>query len=277
MLISRGNWTVVRNALRTATMSAAVQDLQKLSSTWTGQATQEQLMQSDMCILVDENDTILNSASKRDCHVFSDAQPAGLLHRAFSLFLFNSDNKLMLQQRAASKITFPSVWTNTCCSHPLTGMDPPEVDQRFAVEAGDPQGVKHAAIRKIHHELGIRNLLQVSDIKFLTRLHYCAKDGESAWGEHEMDYVLFAKVGDGREIAHQMNPEEVDDVRFVGFAELREMMATEGLKWSPWFRIIVENFLEEWWENLDKVLETDKYVDGKIHKLNVRDQIDRSQ
>ena len=55
---------------------------------------------------------------------FNAAQPAGLLHRAFSVFLFNSENKLLLQQRAACKITFPRVWTNTCCSHQLHGYDP---------------------------------------------------------------------------------------------------------------------------------------------------------
>jgi isopentenyl-diphosphate delta-isomerase len=55
---------------------------------------------------------------------FEEGQPHGLLHRAFSVFLFNSENKLLLQQRAASKITFPKVWTNTCCSHPLYGHSP---------------------------------------------------------------------------------------------------------------------------------------------------------
>ena len=51
-----------------------------------------------------------------------------MLHRAFSVFLFDDRNKLLLQQRASSKITFPSLWTNTCCSHPLYGQTPSEVD-----------------------------------------------------------------------------------------------------------------------------------------------------
>ena len=55
---------------------------------------------------------------------FEEGQPAGLLHRAFSVFLFDADNRLLLQQRAASKITFPRLWTNTCCSHPLHGYSP---------------------------------------------------------------------------------------------------------------------------------------------------------
>jgi isopentenyl-diphosphate delta-isomerase type 1 len=62
--------------------------------------------------------------SKYSTHRFIPAQPAGKLHRAFSVFLFDKQNKLLLQQRAASKITFPSLWTNTCCSHPLYGYEP---------------------------------------------------------------------------------------------------------------------------------------------------------
>jgi isopentenyl-diphosphate delta-isomerase type 1 len=104
----------------------------------------------------------------------------GLLHRAFSVFLFNSKNELLLQQRATEKITFPDMWTNTCCSHPLgipgeTGVELPE-----AVE-----GVKRAAQRKLDHELGIKAAqVPIEKFKFLTRIHYKApSDGK--WGEHE--------------------------------------------------------------------------------------------
>ncbi len=69
----------------------------------------------------------------------------GLLHRAFSVFLFNDQNQLLLQQRSLAKITFPGYYTNTCCSHPL------------ANESTHPpiNGVIQAAIRKLNHELGI--------------------------------------------------------------------------------------------------------------------------
>eukprot|EP01024_Parvocaulis_polyphysoides_P010122 TRINITY_DN13352_c0_g1_i2.p3 TRINITY_DN13352_c0_g1~~TRINITY_DN13352_c0_g1_i2.p3 ORF type:complete len:130 (-),score=30.31 TRINITY_DN13352_c0_g1_i2:59-448(-) len=121
------------------------------------------------------------------------------------------------------------------------------------------------------NEEGKKKLFETQDIKFLTRLKYCARDsgtyGDNApWGEHEMDYVLFAKTNN--QIQFKMNPEEVDDVKFVDFFELKQMMQTEGLKWSPWFRIIVDNFLQEWWSDLESVFSTDKYVDGKIHVLN---------
>jgi hypothetical protein len=79
---------------------------------------------------------------------FEAGQPRGLLHRAFSVFLFNSDNKLLLQQRAASKITFPKVWTNTCCSHPLHGYNPTGVARigvsfHLLIMWGIPSNGKH--------------------------------------------------------------------------------------------------------------------------------------
>lgn len=76
-------------------------------------------MLEDQCVLVDRDDNITGYANKLTTHQFKHG--TGPLHRAFSVFLFSPDNKLLLQQRAACKVTFPSVWTNTCCSHPLAG------------------------------------------------------------------------------------------------------------------------------------------------------------
>jgi isopentenyl-diphosphate delta-isomerase type 1 len=65
------------------------------------------------------------------------------------VFLFNSEGKLLLQQRAAEKITFPKVWTNTCCSHQLYGYAPSEVDDPKAISSGMVEGAKAAAVRKV--------------------------------------------------------------------------------------------------------------------------------
>lgn len=183
-------------------------------------------MQKDECILVDEQDNIVGSANKYKCHKFTKEQPHGLLHRAFSVFLFSQDNQLLLQQRANSKITFPGVWTNTCCSHQLHGYSPTEVDQQGDVADASVMGVKvrasswlesgmmgcciplnsdlgstctdgvcvvqRAAVRKLEHELGITpHQVPVTQFKFLTRLHYCAADvdtygPDAEWGEHEV-------------------------------------------------------------------------------------------
>jgi isopentenyl-diphosphate delta-isomerase len=223
-------------------------------------------MAKDECILLNENDEIIGHESKKTSHVFNKKNPRGLLHRAFSVFLFNEEGKLLLQQRAQDKITFPAVWTNTCCSHPLYGFDPSEVDSPEDVASGEVKGVKNAAIRKLEHELGISpKKLKHSDFKFLTRLHYWAADvvthgTKSPWGEHEIDYILFIQ----KKVTLKENPEEVCATKYVSLPELQEMMKpSSGLLWSPWFRIIAEQFLVHWWKDLDTTLTTNKYVDYK--------------
>jgi len=175
---------------------------------------QEDMMNKDMLIGVDNNDVMTENFSKRAGHEFSLDQPRGILHRAFSVFLFNERNELLITQRAPSKITFPTVWTNTCCSHPLTGFTPSEVDDVTRGDLPAANGTKNAAIRKLSHELGIHpSDVPHDDFRFLTRFHYWAGDtityGESCdWGEHEIDYVLFIKcAGEGPQL--NLNPEEV--------------------------------------------------------------------
>jgi isopentenyl-diphosphate delta-isomerase type 1 len=80
---------------------------------------QEQLrLMQEMCIIVDKEDQVIRPETKKKCHLMTEIDK-GLLHRAFSVFIFNSENKLLLQQRADEKITFPGYFTNACCSHPL--------------------------------------------------------------------------------------------------------------------------------------------------------------
>jgi isopentenyl-diphosphate delta-isomerase len=134
-------------------------------------------LMAEECILVDENDVEIGSDSKKNCHLMSNIRQ-GKLHRAFSLFLFDGD-KLLLQQRSAEKITFPSMWTNTCCSHPLF----------LDSERDSVPGVKRAVVRKLQHELGIpAEQVPLDSLLFLTRIHYLApSNGE--WGEHESKYT----------------------------------------------------------------------------------------
>ena len=102
---------------------------------------QKSLM-SEKCILVDENDNVVGSDSKLDCHAVTDGHIK--LHRAFSVFLFNNEGKLLMQERSEHKVTFPELWTNTCCSHPLY----------LESESEGIEGVKRAASRRIEYELG---------------------------------------------------------------------------------------------------------------------------
>ena len=233
---------------------------------------QQAMMESDMLITVDAMDRAVpnTDVSKKKAHAFNSNQPRGIAHRAFSVFLFNERNELLLTQRAESKITFPGVWTNTCCSHPLHGMVPNEADGNDAIPSFP--GIKHAAIRKLRHELGI----QAKDVphenfRFLRRFHYWAADtvtygSEAPWGEHEIDYVLFIKCdGDGPTVV--ADPEEVETYKYVAPDELRAMMNDDKLLWSPWFIGIMEKGGFKWWEDLEEALKSDgnKYVEDQIH------------
>lgn len=233
--------------------------------------------QDSFCTSFYVQDNVVGARSKKECHRFveSEGTPVGHLHRAFSVFLFDSQNRLLLQQRAACKVTFPDVWTNTCCSHQLHKQTPGETDELEDVAQGRTPGAIAAALRKLEHELGIPEAeLQATPFTFLTRLLYCAGDADAAsgeatgWGEHEMDYILFARA----DVSLHPNPEEIQDVGFVTQSELQAMMHPDsGLRWSPWFRIIAQNFLYKWWDDLDGVLTKGAHADWQgIHKLTVQ-------
>ena len=250
--------------------------------------SQKDLMVKDECLMVTEDDEICGTASKWEAHRFTPNNPGGILHRAFSIFLFDEQDQLLLQQRASHKITFPDVWTNTCCSHPLSGFEPDEVDDHEAVKTGTVMGIKAAAQRKLKHELGIdsKSNVPLKDIRYLGRIHYsspCALvDGKHEtditnqedggyWGESEIDYILFARVN--REellLSLACNPEEIRDYRFVTQQELNDMMADPDLKWSPWFRLLVDTLLPKWWNELDRAITTDDFVDlTTIHRYEI--------
>ena len=234
--------------------------------------TQDDMMNKDQCILLDNNDVMIGHSSKVASHQFNQDTPRGLLHRAFSVFLFNEKGELLLQQRAGDKITFPNVWTNTCCSHPLHGYSPSEVDSAENVANGNVSGVISAAIRKLEHELGIPvTAISPNKFKYLTRLHYWAADvvthgTQSPWGEHEIDYILFVQCN----VALKPNAEEVGGTKYVTQDQLKQMMApSSGMLWSPWFRIIAEQFLPYWWSDLNATLTTNEWVDYKtIHRFD---------
>jgi len=215
--------------------------------------SQEDMMQQDMLVLVDSTDQISGEMSKREAHTFSAMQPRGWLHRAFSCFIFDQEGRMLLTRRAARKITFPGVWTNACCSHPLHGLTPSEVDH--GEEAAMP-GIKHAARRKLGHELGITGAqIPHEDFRYLGRFHYWAADTrtygpEAPWGEHEVDYILFFRG----EVNLELNPDEVEEARYVTQEELRFMIADENIRWSPWFIGIMERGGWTWWGDLEQAL-----------------------
>jgi len=236
---------------------------------------QTAMMESDILIAVGTNDELIEGVNitKKQAHMFSKDQPRGILHRAFSVFLFDRDNRLLLTKRAASKITFPGVWTNTCCSHPLRYMSPSEVDDPSDEANRYPlfgySGAKHGARRKLLHELGIDpSCVPHEDIQFLTRFHYWAADTQTygdenpPWGEHEVDYILFAKSND--DVSLSPSDDEVDECKYVTPMELRAMLDDPELQWSPWFCRIVERGFWEWWDDLDSGTLTGKHTNDEV-------------
>ncbi|TGZ60996.1 hypothetical protein CRM22_008231 [Opisthorchis felineus] len=195
---------------------------------------QEHYMSTESCLKVDESDRVLGYASKKDCHeVINGAIPP--LHRAFSLFLFRklqpclpaSPLQLLIQRRAASKFTYPNLWSNTCCSHPIVNL-PSELVEENAL------GVRLAAQRKIEHELGMSpdSVVPLSSLHFLTRFIYSAPNepsDNSQWAEHEMDYILVSildpKIDTNLESGLvKLNPEEVSDVQWIGEDDLHNIL-----------------------------------------------------
>ena len=165
-----------------------------------------------------------------------------LPHRAFSLFLFNTRNELLMQQRSDKKITFPGLWTNTCCSHPEH--IPSEMDTR-----NHYIGPRRAAQRRTAFEMNIN--LDLLDLNCGARILYYAP-ADPTFAEHELDYIIFAK----KQLPHfEPNPDEVKNSEWVGLNDLADFIAEkeghgEGI--TPWFRLIAESELPRWWKGLQE-------------------------
>jgi len=229
-----------------------------MSTTTTGGAWQkmdplQSQVPEDQCILVNENDVVVGGASKTDCHLVS---PDGklLLHRAFSVFLFNNSGDLLLQKRASVKVTYPDHYTNTCCSHPLSTI-PDECVEKDAL------GIRCAAQRRLHFELGIPpEQAKPEEMQYLTRIHYLDR-GDGKFGEHEVDYILFLQ----KDVDLNPNPDEVSDVTYVKRKDLQSFLANCKAPLTPWFSLIVKHQLPEWWDNLHQL---HKFSDHKtIHRF----------
>ena len=187
-------------------------------------------MMSEMCLLVDHEDNVTGTMSKLDCH-----HKEGHRHRAFSVFLFDTQGRILLQRRSTEKITFPGVWANTCCSHPLNI----EGENDDAVD-----GVINAARRKLNHELGISlNSTKEWDFHHLGRLEYsCRWDPD--WVEREIDHVLIVVA----DVDVSPNENEISDVLWADITEIDRMMQGVG-EWrnesiAPWFRLIWKHFIQ---------------------------------
>jgi len=158
----------------------------------------------DQLIVVNERNEILGSDSKSRCHA-----GRGVLHRGFSVYIFDRAGRLLIQQRSEQKPLWPLYWSNSCCSHPRWG------------EEED-----HAAHRRVREELGLE-----APLRLVSSFRYHA-DFESVGSEHEICSVYIG-VADGTVVA---NPQEVADWRFIGCEQLDSELSNNAGVYTPWFQ-----------------------------------------
>ena len=163
----------------------------------------------EQVILVNEKDEPIGLMGKMEAH------EKGLLHRAFSVFIFNSKQEVLLQQRAACKYHSPNLWTNTCCSHPRVG----ETNQ----QAGE---------RRLQEEMGLQVPLQ-EVFSFIYKAPF-----DNGLTEHEYDHVLIGYS----DAQPQINPEEVASWKWLSLEAIKEDILQAPERYTAWFKIIFEEF-----------------------------------
>ncbi|MFD2727111.1 isopentenyl-diphosphate Delta-isomerase [Hyunsoonleella rubra] len=168
-------------------------------------------MKEEQVILVNEQDEQIGLMPKMEAH------EKAVLHRAFSVFIFNDANELMLQQRALDKYHSPGLWTNTCCSH--------QRDGESNIEAGK---------RRLQEEMGFVTDLEES-ISFIYKAPF-----DNGLTEHEYDHVLLGKYN-GKPI---MNKDEVADWKWMSIDDVKVDIALNPENYTAWFKVIFEKFYE---------------------------------
>lgn len=165
-----------------------------------------------MVILVDENDNPIGTMPKMEAH------EKAMLHRAFSVFILNANDEVLLQQRANDKYHSAGLWTNTCCSHPHPGED-----------------TLCAARRRLKEEMGME-----ADLQFVFKFMYKAPF-DNLLTEHEIDHVFIGKT-DQLPI---INPEEVASYKYMKPEDIKLDMEQNPQSYTVWFRIIFNEFYKE--------------------------------
>ena len=213
-------------------------------------------MMEELVLCLDSDDNVIDSSSK-----FTTHHGEGILHRAFSVLIFDSEGRLLVQQRSSDKITFPAVWANSCCSHPL------DIDG----ENDNPiEGVKEAARRKLDQELGIPRTI-TDDWKFnhIGRFEYKCR-WDSDWVEHEIDHVLIVEA----DCEVDFNRNEIQSVDWLDNDSLIRMMERKG-RWksqliAPWFEAIFNNFLGSGDFTIDGIISNKKSEIIRCGELSVQ-------
>lgn len=168
-------------------------------------------MPEELVILVNQNDEKIGLMPKQEAH------EKALLHRAFSVFIFNDKNELMLQQRAHDKYHSPGLWTNTCCSH--------QRDGESNIEAGK---------RRLQEEMGF-----VTDLKESISFIYKAPF-DNGLTEHEYDHILTGSYNGQPNI----NPDEVAEWKWMAMEDVKKDIEKNPSTYTEWFKIIFDKYYQ---------------------------------
>ncbi len=168
-------------------------------------------MTEEKVILVNQKDEPIGLMPKMEAH------EKGLLHRAFSVFIFNEKNELMLQQRALSKYHSPGLWTNTCCSHQREG--------ETNIEAGK---------RRLQEEMGFSTDLK-DTISFIYKAPF-----DNGLTEHEFDHILVGNYND----APELNLEEAESWKWMGLDNVAKDIENNPSVYTEWFKIIFDKYYQ---------------------------------
>tara|TARA_Y100000991_G_C21848956_1_gene295775 strand:- start:20 stop:544 length:525 start_codon:yes stop_codon:yes gene_type:complete len=166
-------------------------------------------MSEEHVILVNEKDQEIGLMPKLEAH------QKAVLHRAFSVFIFNSENELMLQQRASNKYHSPNLWTNTCCSHQRSG--------ESNIQAGT---------RRLYEEMGF-----TTSLKEITSFIYKAPF-DNGLTEHELDHIMVGYYNEDPVI----NSDEVEDWKWMKIEDVKQDIVLNPNLYTAWFKIIFKNF-----------------------------------
>jgi len=176
-------------------------------------------LENEELILVDSDDNELGFLNKEKCH---DGE--GILHRAFSLFLFNSNGDLLLQKRSEKKRLWPLFWSNTCCSHPRKG-----------------ESMEIATRRRLKEELNIE-----ASLEYIYKFSYQAHFGELG-SENELCSVYLGRTTQD----FSANKDEIADARYVSWQVLQNKLQVTPEAFTPWFKMEWKQLCSEFTDKLN--------------------------
>lgn len=173
-------------------------------------------------ILVNKDDTILGYEEKLACHMGT-----GILHRAFSIFVFNNQQELLLQKRSGQKLLWPLIWSNSCCSHPRKG-----------------ESYEQATHRRLNEEMDFDTKLQYL-FKFVYQVPY-----KNIGSEHELCSVYIGKSDE----PVNANPSEIEAWKYMSIQELNHELIENPDSYSPWLKMEWQMITETYWDKIESLL-----------------------